>query len=68
MIQRDFIGQEFQRNFAIKLRVLGKIHLSHATLAELGEDVVMGDCRSYHCVVLQTNLLRILSQRPRLSS
>src|SRR6267378_1583720 len=40
-VSSNISGQNLQRNFAIKFRVLGQINLAHPACADLGDDAVM---------------------------
>jgi hypothetical protein len=44
-----FRRQEFQRDGPVQLRVLGLVHHTHATLAELPGDLVVRDNLADHC-------------------
>src|SRR5271156_129092 len=47
-VARQFIGQEFERDKAAKLGVLGFIHDPHAAAAKLFDDAVVRDCLVDH--------------------
>ena len=42
-VEREGLGQDFQRDVAIELRVARAIHLAHAARAERGHDFVRAD-------------------------
>ncbi len=49
-ILRDFVRQEFERDEASKVGVLGLVHHTHSTAAQLADDAVVRDRRVNHAV------------------